>query len=176
VDNDEYAVVSAKFGATYIRGERLKVIEAGALWWQRVFEAGLSLGTRHILKVDPDTRFNRPARDWPTEDCFGHHIGRPGIVGEHIQGGVQGFQRIAVERIVNSGICKKADFKNVAYWAFTAGECTHFEKERYLSTDRLIMRILNELGMSRCHWREVVSNWGPAPADAERYAISHAHK
>ncbi len=170
-----YAEVTAKYGATYISGERLKVLDAGARWWQRAFEEGLALGTRHILKVDPDTRFNRPARHWPKEDCFGFHIG-PGMVGEHIQGGVQGFQRSAVERIVKSGICLRDEFKKVAYWAFTAGEGECFERDGYLSTDRLLMRILKELGMSRTHWHEIVSHWGPAPADAERYAISHWHK
>lgn len=175
VDNAGYAEVAMRYGADYIRGERLKVIDAGARWWQRAFEAGLALGTRHILKVDPDTRFNRPARYWPEEDCFGYHLG-PGMIGEHLQGGVQGFQRSAVGRIVESGICLRDEFKKVAYWTFHEGEGEGFERDGYLSTDRLLMRILNELKMSRTYWTEVVSHWGPAPADAERYAISHAHK
>jgi hypothetical protein len=175
VDDAGYAAACAVYGARYIRGERLKITAAGGLWWQRTFEAALVMGTRYVLKVDPDTRFNRPVRVWPAADCFGNHVGL-GEIGEHIQGGVQGFQRSAVERMIASGICLREELRDVGAWAFTEGERVYFERENYLSTDRVLVRVLKDLGMSLEHWREIVSNWGPAPADAERYAISHAHK
>jgi GR25 family glycosyltransferase involved in LPS biosynthesis len=175
VDNEGYAPVCAQYGAVYVRGERLKVPAAGGRWWQRTLEAGLGMGTRYVLKVDPDTRFNRPVRSWPAADCFGNLLGE-GKRGELIQGGIQGFQRSAVERIVTSGICLREEFRDVQSWAFTDKERAKFERENYLSTDRVLIRVLKDLGMSREHWHEVVSPWGPAPADAERFAISHWHK
>ena len=149
--------------------------ERGAEWWERTFKAGLALGTEYILKVDPDTRFNRPIASWPEFDCFGT-VTCLGSDREHVQGGVQGFRRGAVERIVASGLCLNPRFREVAFWAWDPGMVREWTRTGYLSTDQTLRVLLLELGLTWGDWPEVVSWFGAAPQDWANYAISHAHK
>jgi hypothetical protein len=175
VEEPRYAEIATQYQADYILGEKLKVLEKGGQWWQRAFEAGLAFGTRHILKVDPDTRFNRPILHWPDADCFGTISGK-GQNWEHIQGGVQGFSRSAAETMANSGRCLCPSYCAVETWAWGEKEREEMKRDNYLSTDRVLMRLLREHGLRWENWPEVMSLWERAPENAEHYAISHAHK
>lgn len=172
---DRYEKIAEAYGGDYQRGERLKIPERGAEWWQRAFEAGLALGTPHVLKVDPDTGFNRPIASWPEFDCFGTVACR-GSDREHVQGGVQGFRRSAVERIAASGFCRDARFHEVAFWAWDKAQVQNWTKARYLSTDQTLRVILMELGLTWGSWAEVKSWFNATPPDWANFAISHSHK
>ena len=170
-----YERIAEVYGGRYQRGEKLKRPERGAEWWQRTFEAGLEFGTPYVLKVDPDTRFNRPIASWPEFECFGTVIDA-GTSREHIQGGVQGFRRTAVERIVASGICLRPEFRDVAFWSWDPASTEEWRRGGYLSTDQTLRRILLELDLAWGSWPEVISSFLATPPDADGYAISHAHK
>ena len=175
VHDERYDGIATHYGGRYERGEKLKTPERGAEWWQRTFSAGRALGTRYVLKVDADASFNRPIRWWPDYDCFGT-VAWGGSDREHVQGGAQGFSRAAVERILDSRICLRAEFRQVDYWSWDAGATGHWEREKYLSTDQTLRRILMELGMRWGEWPEVKSWYLHTPPDAADFAISHAHK
>lgn len=170
-----YERIAEVYGGSYQRGEKLKRPEHGAKWWQRTFEAGLALETPYVLKIDPDTSFNRPITSWPAFDCFGTVIW-PDTDREHVQGGVQGFRRSAVERIVASGICLRPEFREVESWAWDASQIAEWKRDGYLSTDQTLRRILLALEISWGPWPDVISWYLHTPPDAARHAISHAHK
>jgi len=174
-DNPRYPMIADAYGGTYQRGKRLKTPKHGAKWWERVFRAGLTQETPFVLKIDPDTSFNRPIRHWPEFDCFGTVTCR-GSGQEHIQGGIQGFRRSAIEKIVASGICLRREFQDVAYWAWDSLFVPKWREQQYLSTDQLLRRVLLETSLSWGDWSEVRSWWMSAPSDPERFAITHAHK
>ena len=92
-DDERYGRIASVYGGRYIRGEKLKVPSCGAEWWQRTLEVGLELGTEFVLKVDPDTRFNRAIEQWPEWDCFGTVACR-GSNREHVQGGCRVFDAV----------------------------------------------------------------------------------
>ncbi len=154
-DEALYARIAEVYGGRYVLGEKLKTPMRGAEWWERTFQAGLAMGTEYILKVDPDTRFNRAIAEWPEWDCFGT-VACAGSEREHVQGGVQGFRRSAVEQIVTSGICRDERFLEVAFWAWDKGMVGEWIRTGYLSTDQTLRVILLELGIQWGGWSEVV--------------------
>lgn len=172
---ERYARIAEMYRGIYQQGEKLKIPVRGAEWWQRTFLAGLAMETQHVIKIDPDTSFNRTIASWPDFDCFGTVACR-GSNREHVQGGVQGFQRSAIEKIVASGICLKPEFRDVEYWAWDRSSVPLLKRTKYLSTDQTLRRILLELKLQWGSWSEVRSLFGHAPQNPQKYAISHAHK
>src|SRR5688572_3646544 len=70
-DNPEYPGVTDRYATKLIKGEKLKRASSGGAWWARTLLHGLSMGTEYLLKIDPDTKFQRPIVSWPTSDIAG---------------------------------------------------------------------------------------------------------
>lgn len=85
---------------------RLKLPQFCGAWTERWMKAALGTDAEIIVKIDPDTRAFVAATEFPGADIFGQ-IAKNGIyysVKGVIHGAAIGFQRSAVEKIVQSGL------------------------------------------------------------------------
>src|SRR5262249_584015 len=141
---------------------------SGALWWGRFFEKCLEYPADVFFKIDPDTEFRRPFRMRPDFDIFGSYDGTL------VQGGIQGFQRRAVESIVHSNICYEIRFKDETTWANNCME--YLDSTGEVSTDFLLLAIAKQLNLTMGNWTEVHSQWKPTKPFRPDVAVVHPRK
>jgi hypothetical protein len=69
--------------------------EHGCAFWTRFFTLGLSFGTDHLVKLDPDTRVHKPLTLYPPKHGLfsSGSLMSEGYQAQHIQGGFQIFNR-----------------------------------------------------------------------------------
>lgn len=175
----DYQDVCDKHYVRYVRSERLKGISSGAKWWDRFLKTAVSLAKpddRYIIKFDPDTKFRRRFRYIPNEDCSGSlepNGNLPG--GKSIQGGMQCISLDAAQKIIDSGIAQDARFRDIPWWSPNQYVTDLFSSKQQISTDHILTKIINELGLTWCGWGEVDSKWfgNQWRNDA---AVTHPHK
>lgn len=81
---------------------RLKNVDGGA-WLERIFRS-LPEGFDHYFKIEPDVQILQAATKIPEEDWFGHvryHEGTRRLIA---YGGLWGFSRDAIDRVLQSGL------------------------------------------------------------------------
>lgn len=172
-DDPSYSHVCNDFGADYIAGNCLKRLSCGALWWDRFFRHIQAYPFEFAFKVDPDTKIIRPFRRFPPFDIFGTKEGR------NIQGGIQGFSRSAVNKIIERDLCRSSRYQDVVRW--TRADATQKVRE-YIdatgrtSTDFLLMDIARRLGLACGNWLEVDSQWKRNRPFRSDVAATHPHK
>lgn len=172
---EEYPEICSRYGASFVKGERLKRALHGGRWWQRVLEAGYSTGTDYLLKIDPDTKVQRKWEQWPSYDISGTVAGR-GTNAEHIQGGVQLFSRNAVQKILDSKFFSDERLKDPATYAWNTDLLNHARRTNYLCSDAMLRAAKIALGLRWGTWSEALSMWKSLPNDHQRFAITHPHK
>src|SRR5205814_5241395 len=106
------------------RGERLKMLECGAVWWRRLLTLGELYRPDWFCKLDADTRILRGINfgDSPPEADVLGRITTPGLPHEHVQGGLQAIRGSAVTRILQSAQCDAPRWRDPEHWA--RGECS----------------------------------------------------
>ena len=171
----EYPGICAEYHAQFVKGEKLKRAACGGRWWLRTLTHGLETGTDYMIKIDPDTKFQRRIGVWPSHDIFGTLTGR-GKHWEHIQGGVQGFARSTVVRLIETEYFADSALCDPATYAWSSTLLEHARKSNYLCTDAMLRSAKRALKLSWGDWTEVCSRWRGLPADKSRYAITHPHK
>jgi len=154
-----------KYNAEYINSEQYKLPQKGFLWWDRFFKLGLNSNCEFIVKIDPDTFFIKPLEYLiPNLDYFGTIFDHDGRSPHSVQGGIQGFSRNYIKRILNSGlVLSNPDRGNRSDGSF--------------STDIFIESISSNLNQLGEEWKEVWSVWGARQSlslkDDNNYSIIH---
>ena len=171
----EYSDICAKYRARFVKGDRLKRAECGGRWWLRTLTHGLTLGTEYLVKIDPDTKFQREIAFWPTWDIFGTLSGR-GTKWEHIQGGVQGFSRSTIVRLMESEFFNDHALCDPATYVWSEALLLHAKKKNYLCTDAMLQYAKKRLKLTWGDWSEASSRWRGLPANVAKYAVTHPHK
>ena len=160
-----------KYRADYIAGERLKIVEKGAQWWERFFRTAVTYPFDIVLKIDPDTRVHRRFTTFPTADIFGTDDG-----GGRIQGGIQAFRLSAVKMILHSGICLDPAYADPATWAVDQSVSQYVQILGQISTDYILGHMVQRLELTLADWIEVDSLWRPSRAFRSGVAATHPHK
>jgi hypothetical protein len=169
--NPGYADVCTSHGCDYHRGERLKAVRHGCRWWQRFFTTALRYDWHYCFKMDPDTRLHRPFRCMPENlDVFGT------VEREcDVQGGLQGFRRECVRRVVDSGVCLDPVYADVAAWG-TAMTRNYTRNTGQISTDHSLAHIVRRLKLTWGAWDEVDCQWRKTRPFRDGVAATHPHK
>jgi hypothetical protein len=170
IQNAKYPKICTLFGAEYIQGERLKVLDKGGGWWNRHFKKAAAFQFDYFFKIDPDTRIHRKFNFFPSYDFFGCKEWT------NIQGGIQGFRRSAVDKILGSGLLDSALLQNPETWATTAVAQAYVRESGQISTDYMMMYIIHRLKISWGNWEEVDSQWHPVRPFRKDAAATHPHK
>lgn len=167
-DNPAWREVCRIKNAEYIVSDRMKVRGSGAIWWARFFQKCLEYDASVYFKIDPDTKLHRPFRRVPNIEIFGSAHGKI------IQGGIQGFLRRTVERIVASNVCFHPKYKDESTWAI---DCmSYLEEKGEVSTDFLLTDIARQLRLRMMNWSEVHSQWKKKTPFRLDVAATHPHK
>lgn len=170
IQNLDYPKVCAEHGAEYILGERLKVLDSGGAWWHRLFRKAASYPFDYFFKIDPDTRIHRRFKFFPEWELFGSKDS------VNIQGGIQGFRRSAVDKIIRSRLLDSPALKNPETWARNDVTKAYVRKTGQISTDFVLMYIIHQLGMTWGDWKEVDSQWHLDRPFRNDVAATHPHK
>ncbi len=171
----EYSTVCEEYSAHFTQGERLKRASQGGGWWHRTIKHAAKTCADFVMKVDPDTKFQRPIRAWPLWDIAGTVSGfRSGY--EHVQGGAQLISRKAIRGLIASRIFEAPELcdPSVYAWDNHLRDCA-IAKD-YLCTDAMLKHAIQRIGLTWGNWPEVESNWKWLPREHEHYAVTHPHK
>ena len=174
VDRPNYPRLVERFNVDYVRGEKLKLASKGGAWWQRVLGIGHSQNTDFVMKIDPDTKFQRGIEHWPNCDIAGTISG--GKRREHIQGGIQLFTRQTVIRLLDSRFFEDDVLRDPITYAWDKQLLQHARKTGYLCSDAMLRAAKLSLRLKWCNWSEVHSSWKTLPKDLGKYAVTHPHK
>jgi hypothetical protein len=169
-DDRGYRECCRRHRAGYYPGERLKVATCGAQWWQRFFEIALARPADFVFKMDADTWLHRPFAGFPKWDVFGT-VDRD----FEIQGGMQGFRRSTVQKIVTSGICLDPVYKDPARWG-PPRTVKYTQSTGQISSDHSLAHIVRRLGLTWGDWAEVDCQWRKSREFRDGVAASHPHK
>lgn len=171
----DYPAICTDYRAHFIKGEKLKKASSGGRWWLRMLTHGLATGTDYVLKIDPDTKFQRKIRHWPSYDIFGTLVGS-GTKWEHIQGGVQGFSCSAVTRLIQSKYFSNSALRDPITYTWSDTLLEYARRSNYLCTDAMLRAAKKSLAMTWGDWPEICSKWRNLPTEKNKYAITHPHK
>jgi hypothetical protein len=151
--NEEGLLEIAKtYSAEYINSNQYKLPGKGCHWWDRFFKLGLESGCDYIVKIDPDTLFLKPLEYLiPDLDYFGTVFDHEDRSPHLVQGGIQGFSRKYIQRILNSGLMFL--FPNRGN-----------RVDGSFSTDIFMESISSSLNQLGQEWKEVWSVWGARQA------------
>lgn len=152
--------------------DRLKSIQCGAKWWQRFCDVGLSVDCDRIVKMDPDTLIQAPLPALPQVDLCGT-LQKDGV----IQGGFQMFRREAIEKLSNSKLCRKAEYRKPEVWVTNGLTAQYVVSRGEISTDYVLKHLVHRLGMSAANWSVIDSQWKISrPFRELGVAVTHPHK
>ena len=145
---DGLAELAEKYNATYVNSNNYKTPENGNEWWKRFFKLGIESGCDYIIKIDPDAYFCKPIEySLVGMDFFGNLHKDVYRSPYFVQGGIQGFSKEIVNKILEANIIDLFKYKG-------RRDDGSFSTDRFLE---LIMRKLEIFGES---WVEVNSVWG----------------
>lgn len=143
----------------YFAGAQIKELSNGGEWCIRMIQSFLSYSdAEYMIRMEPDTRFLRPFRYFPSVDFFGNVRGQ----GErqYIQGGCFGLSRRACQQLIDSGILSSSLYKNPSFAYFRyqppylqPGEL-HSSKQ-LVATDLVLWDAVQRLGLSWMEWVDV---------------------
>lgn len=170
MQNPDYPRVCAEYGAEYVLGERLKILDKGGAWWYRHFKKAASYPFDFFFKIDPDTRIHRKFRSIPEWELFGSKAST------NIQGGIQGFRRSAVDKIIRSRLLDSPALKNPETWTKHDVTREYVRATGQISTDFVLMHVIHQLKMTWGNWEEVDSLWHPDRPFRTDVAATHPHK
>lgn len=151
---------------------RLKLPQFSGQWTDRWMKAALLTDADIIIKLDPDTRATKAAASFPTTDIFGQQapLGTyfPKSTGI-ICGGAIGFQRAAVQKIVDSGFLLDPKYTVKPY--LTEERRFGTPRETVSLQDPIVADIAQRLGLKSGDWPglHIKFQWEPpvvAPKDA----------
>lgn len=171
----QYPAISSQYGARFLKGDRLKRASKGGQWWERTLSSAWETGADFVLKIDPDTKFQRPIQVWPETDIAGTLTGARQRF-EHIQGGVQLFRRRAIERLLESKYFQREELYRSEYYAWGKDLLNHARRTDYLCTDAMLKKAKADMGLTWGPWSEVCSKWKSLPARHQHFAVTHPHK
>ncbi|MEM7583403.1 MAG: hypothetical protein AAF560_08495 [Acidobacteriota bacterium] len=171
--------ICARAAGTLLRGERLKLPGLGGAYWQRMAQAFADTGCEYLVKVDPDSRFERRFRYLSRAGFFGTVIGRDTPY-HHVQGGCQVLRRRTVLRWLASGLLDDPVYRDVDGWC-EAGPLRqrlldYQQRSGVLAVDHMLFDMMRRLGVRAVPWHEVAC-WWPRPPLCPRglFAITHPH-
>jgi hypothetical protein len=171
----KYAPICRTHSARYIKGERLKQAKSGGRWWLRTLTYAASTGADFVLKIDPDTKFQRVIRSFPIFEISGTLVCQ-GTPKEHIQGGIQAFSKSAINKLLNSKFFDNPLLTNPRHYAWDDNLLRLAIENEYMCSDAMLRKAKMELGLSWGNWSEVNSQWKRLDKNYPRFAISHPHK
>lgn len=172
-----YGESCRRHNAKYVEGEYLKRVECGGRWWHRTLTAGIAMGTRWIVKIDPDTRVWRRFRVEP-EHAISGTLEYEGEEYENIQGACQAITADAATRILASPFLDDDTLRGHDRFAPDWPSWRRCNASAYLSTDWSLMWITRNLGLDYGDWSECGCSWRPpAPENlGHKYAVTHPFK
>lgn len=131
---------------------RLKLAASAGQWTERWMQAALGTRADIVVKLDPDTRAKRVAT-FPSSDVFGQVAPKGTYWPESdgiLSGGAIGFQRAAVQKILDSGLLRDVDYRVKPYYysepRFGTPQVT------IALNDPIVDDIARRLSLSRAHW------------------------
>ncbi len=170
-DFSGYRSACAQHRVEYLPGERLKVLAAGAKWWDRFFRVADRSPSDYVFKLDPDTLLHRRFLYFPPYELFGTPEGA-----HRIQGGIQGFRASTVRRIRASNICLDPAYADASTWATERGVKEYVIRLGQISTDFVLAHIAARLSIRCGGWDEVHSLWSADQPFRSDVAATHPHK
>lgn len=176
-DNHTYHSLAAAFNAEYIRGERLYGKENGGKMLQRMFDEFLKGHGDVLVKIDTDTRIDRPFRQPPTDNAV---YGTPLRLGPP-QGGCVLFPRDVAARLAASGVLLSPELLDPhTSW----GKCQYpsFLEEHLKHTGRMSFEwtlywACQKIGITVKPYDDVYSTWKQGIVNSDRkFAAVHPDK
>lgn len=163
-----FADVAEKHCCLYIHGERLKDINRGGEWWKRFFETSQMVDTDYTFKLDVDTYVSRQFKFFPEADVFGTLQNDKAI-----QGGLQGFSRLAIKKVLESEICNHPFLQDPKVWTNKLSHVIQYVNDTHeVCLDYMLKYIIESLGLTRANWSEVYCTWhGTIPTNRDLAAF-----
>lgn len=131
---------------------RLKLPQFAGRWTERWMLSALATPADIVIKVDPDTIVCRPLEDFPSADMFGAFSQRQRFKG--IMGGAVGFQRSAVQQIVDSKFLLDKKYTESLY-AFGEYRPGRDQTEIMSLQDPIVFDVALRLGLTTSPWSDV---------------------
>lgn len=145
---------------------KLKLPPNAGQWTQRWMTQALATDADILFKIDPDTRALVAATSFPTADVFGQQstLGTyyPKSPVTIICGGCIGFQKTAVEKILESGLLLNEKY-NVAPYAY-AERRYGTPRQTVILNDPIMDDVILQLGLTKAVWAglDLMMSWEPA--------------
>lgn len=168
----------SKHRVEHCQTERLYLLKHGGKVVEVFLTEFVETNCRYLLKVDPDTMFNRRISKLPTSACL---FGTVQVSDKtqrlfSIQGGCIGINRIAAKSILESGVLRREDFSsNKPPWS-----CASVVQRRVdnglVSIDWMMGFAIAECGIPMARHPEISSEWRKPVSDCSDFAVSHPHK
>lgn len=140
--------LAEQYGATYINSSNYKIPQLGNEWWRRFFTLGFESGCQFVVKIDPDSYFVKPLEYSLTGmnffGCTTDYQYRSVCL---VQGGIQGFSRNLIHKILDLKIIDKYIGKGI-------------RRDGSFSTDVFLETMFKEMVVFGEHWEEVMAVWG----------------
>ncbi|HEY9616692.1 MAG TPA: hypothetical protein V6C64_07625 [Microcoleaceae cyanobacterium] len=161
-------------------GDRLKLMEFGSDWVERMFLVYLELSLAPtLIKLDADAIMHRAFVSVPALAWFGtltNSFFRPSC-----RGGCVGFSRVAIERALASGM-----FGNERYTRLPFGYRRYSDELRFadevandewvLSADGVVADVMFRLGIAPKPWTENnIQFRKPLPDNLLPFSVTHPH-
>ncbi len=154
---------------------RLKLPQFAGAWTLRWMEASLKTNADVIVKVDPDTRAYKAVTEFPKTDIFGQ-VAKNGVyynLKGVIHGAAIGFQRSAVQKIVDSGLLFDKKYTASPYLY------TRDEKEAISLQDPIVHDVAIRLGLTMGSWDglQIQTRWEQIEkVDTSKVTFAHPVK
>ena len=110
-DRPEVFALAARWAFTAIQGENLGTNCTWHLWWRRMVEFFGCTGCEICFKFDPDTMVDRRPKYFPRSPYFGKVDFNAAFNLFFVQGGVTGFSRSAIARVLDARVLEPAPEK-----------------------------------------------------------------
>jgi hypothetical protein len=150
---------------------RLKLPQFAGAWTERWMKATLATNADIIIKIDPDTRAYNAVTTFPTTDIFGQ-IAENGIywnVKGVIHGAAIGFQRSAIQKIVDSGLLLDKKYTTKPY--LYSRDMT----EAISLQDPIVHDVALRLGLTMGAWAglQLFTKWQQPTVDKSTATFAH---
>jgi len=167
-----------EFAAEGIETTNLHLSFYGGTLWTRILECYLDKPSRHLVKIDPDTRCHRMIHDLPPDDVVWGHLQTCQPEGySHIQGGCKGTGIRAAQNLLSSKAFEDESLRNPSTYCGPE-RLASLRRSGLSCEDRYTQKAYEWIGVKIVHCSEVYSLYrGRPPVGYEKeYAFTHPHK
>lgn len=179
-DNEGFEDLTRQFGADGIRTPNLHLAFYGGEIWRRILENYVEHPTKHLVKIDPDTRCHRKIMNGiplSPNVVWGHLQSCEPEGYFHVQGGCKGTDLAAAKRLLQRKVFEDPLLGDPSTYCGPE-RLANLKKTGLSCEDRYTQKCYERAGVRLGHCPDIYSLYrgGPPPGHEWQYAFTHPHK